>query len=57
MSVNKKYPSSQRAIVELIRAVKGGGDFSNSDHLLVIKEERHEGQKNRIMQMTPDSRL
>ena len=31
--------------MELIRAVTGGGAFSNADHLRTIGEERRDGQK------------
>ena len=33
--------------VDLIRAVTGGGDFSNANNLLGLTEERIDGQKNR----------
>ena len=45
---NEKYLSSQRASVELIRDMTGGGVFYNADHLLVLREERRDGQKNLI---------
>ena len=35
-SVQEKYISSQRGIVELIPAVMGGGTFENADHLRMI---------------------
>ena len=42
-SVNHKYLSLQHARTELIRAVMGGGVFSNDDHLLAFKEEMRYG--------------
>ena len=44
-STNEKYLSSQRAITEFIRGMKGEGNFSNSDHLLTNREERRNRQK------------
>ena len=43
--MNKKYLSYQLASTEFIRAVKGEGVFSNSDHLLALREEICDGQK------------
>ena len=43
----EKYLSSQQESVELIMDLTGGGSFSNSRHLLAIKEDRIDGQKNR----------
>ena len=41
-----KYPSLLREIRKLIQAVTEEGKFSNANHLLVIREERHYRQKN-----------
>ena len=46
-SVNDKYLSLHRAGMELIRDVTGGGAFSNTNHLLVLREESSGGQKNK----------
>ena len=54
-SANKKYLSSQRASTELIRYVTGEGKFSNSNHLLVLREEMRDRQKN--WDDTNDARL
>ena len=43
----EKYLSSQQESVELIMDLTGGGSFSNSRHLLAIKEDRIDGHKNR----------
>ena len=45
MSAKERYLSSQRGSAELIRAVTGGGAFSNDDHLWTLGEERRDGQK------------
>ena len=45
-SAKENYPSSQQPIVELIWDVIGGGEFSNTDLLLAIKEEKRYMQKN-----------
>ena len=45
MSAKEKYLSYQWGSAELIRAVTGGGSFSNYDHLLAIGEERRDTQK------------
>ena len=37
-SEKEKYLSSQRGSAELIRAVTGGGAFSNADHLRTLGE-------------------
>ena len=44
-STNKNFLTSQRASTELIQAVMREGVLSNADHLLDIREERHDGQK------------
>ena len=44
-SSKEKYPSSQWGNAELVQAMMRGGAFSNADHLLVIGEERRDGQK------------
>ena len=54
-SANKKYLSSQRASTELIRYVTGEGKFSNANHLLVLRDERRDGQK--IHDDTNDAKL
>ena len=41
----EKYLSYQWGSAELIRAVTGGGAFSNTDHLRTLGEERRDGQK------------
>ena len=46
-SAKDKCLSSQQSSAKLIWAVTEGGKFSNADHLLVLREERREGQKNR----------
>ena len=46
-AAKEKFLSSQQAITELIQAATGGGTFSNTDHLLDIREERRHGKKNR----------
>ena len=38
-SAQEKYFISQQGIVELTRAVMGGGAFSNADYLLTLGEE------------------
>ena len=44
-SMHENYPSSQRAITELIQDVIGEVSFSTYYHFLVIREERSDGQK------------
>ena len=39
MSEQGKYLISLRGIIELVRAVMGGGAFSNADHLRTLSEE------------------
>ena len=46
-SSKEKYPSSQKGSKELIRAVTGGGEFSNANHLRMLGEERRDRQKYR----------
>ena len=46
-STNKNYISSKCEITEFILDVTGEGAFSNANHLLTIKEERRDGDKNR----------
>ena len=46
-SVKEKYLSLKHASIEFIRYVTGGGDFSNANYLLVLREERLDRQKNR----------
>ena len=52
ISVKDKYLSSQQERIKLIKGVMGvgveggGGGFSNSDHLLALREERCCEQKN-----------
>ena len=41
-SAKEKYLSSQRGSAELIRAMTGGGEFSNTDHIWTLEEEIHE---------------
>ena len=40
-----KYLRSQRGSAETMQAVMGGGAFSTSDHLRMLREERRYGQK------------
>ena len=44
-SAQEKYLGSTRGSVELVRAVTGGGEFSNANHLWTISEERRDGKK------------
>ena len=44
---NKKYLRSQRGSVELVRAMTGGGVFSNTDHLWALIKERRDRKKDR----------
>ena len=46
-SAKDKYQSSQKSSAEIIQAVTGGGELSNANHLLELREERGDGQKNR----------
>ena len=46
-SAQENYLSSQRGSAELIRAVTGGGAFSDADHLRTLSEERRDGKKDR----------
>ena len=46
-SAHDKYLSSQQGSVELVRAMTGGGAFSNADHLRTPSEEQHDGEKDR----------
>ena len=52
-SAKDKYLSSQQESAELISFAMGGGGFSNADHLLALRKERRDAQKNRMTQMTP----
>ena len=45
-SEKEKYLSFHQASTELIRDVTGGG-FLNADHLLALREESREREKNR----------
>ena len=47
ISSQEKYLISQRGIAELVRAVTGGGAFSNANHLRTLSEERSNGKKDR----------
>ena len=55
-SANDKYLSYQRTNKEFIRAVTGGGVFSNDNYLLVIRKERRDRRKTGMMSMTPNSK-
>ena len=44
-SSQENYLSSQRGSAELVRAVTGGGEFSNAEHLRTLCEERRDGKK------------
>ena len=46
-SANKKYLSLQHVSTEFIWDVTWGGAFYNANHLLLIREERHDRQKKR----------
>ena len=46
-SAQEKYLISTRGSTELVRAVTGGGAFSNSDHLRTLSEEQRDGKKDR----------
>ena len=46
-SAQDKYLISQRGSAELVRAVTGGGAFSNADHRRTISEERCDRKKDR----------
>ena len=56
-SAKETYLSSQWGSEELIRNVKEGGAFSNTDHLWGIGEERRDRQKTKLTQMTLHSRV
>ena len=43
----EKYLSSTRGSAELIRAVTGGGEFSNANHLRTLSEEKRDGEETR----------
>ena len=47
MSAKEKYLSSQRENAKLIQSVTGGGEFSNSEYLRKLREEKRDGQKDR----------
>ena len=55
-SANEKYLSLQCASMELIRYVTGEGEFSNTDQLLALREERRDEKKYGMASMTPNSR-
>ena len=46
-SSQEEYLISTWGSVELVRAVTGGGAFSNADHLRTLSEERRDGKKDR----------
>ena len=46
-SAQEKYLISLQGSAELVRAVMGGGTFSNADLLWTLSEERHDGKKYR----------
>ena len=46
-SAKDKYQSSQKSSAEIIQAVTGGGELSNANYLMELREERGAGQKNR----------
>ena len=46
-SEKEKYLSSQQGSKELIRDVKGGVAFSNTNHIRTIGEERRDKHKHR----------
>ena len=45
MSSQEKYLSSMQGRAGLIRAVTGGGGFSNADHLRTLSQERRDGKE------------
>ena len=49
-SAQEKYLISTRGSAELTRAVTGGGEFSNTNHLQTLSDERRDG-------MNTDSRV
>ena len=53
-SVNKKYLSLQRASTELLKYVTGEVNFSNANHLLVLREEKRDGKKSGMTATTPN---
>ena len=54
-STNKKCLSLKRASTEFIQAVTGEGVFYNADHLLVLREERCDGEKTGMTSTMPNS--
>ena len=56
-SANKKCISLQLGSAELIQSMTRGGGFSKYDHLLALREERRERQKNGMTLITPNSRV
>ena len=46
-SDQENYLSFTQGSAELTRAVTGGGEFSNADHLRTLSEERRDGKKDR----------
>ena len=46
-SAQEKYLIYTRGSTELVRAVTGGGELSNADHLRTLSEERRDGKKDR----------
>ena len=44
-SDQEKYLSSMQGSAELVRAVTGGGGFSNVDYLRTLSEDRRDGKK------------
>ena len=46
-SAQEKYISYQQESAELVRAVTGGGEFSNADHLRTLSEESRDIKKDR----------
>ena len=57
MSAQEKYLSSQRGSAELVRAVTGGGAFSNTNHLRTLSEKGVTERKNGEPHTKPNSRV
>ena len=50
----EKYLSLQRASTELLKYVTGEVNFSNANHLLVLREEKRDGKKSGMTATTPN---
>ena len=56
ISVEEKYTSLLRASFDIIGAVTVKRGFSTTDHILVVKEEKWDGENIRMTQMMRNSR-